>query len=80
MDQDVRHSIGNVAERSIHDVWFDAKTQTTFRNIALGIFACPDVCTKNCILKTPKQGQKAIAIGFGLPFQEAAKFANVLLF
>ena len=80
VDQDVLHSLGSVAERSIHDIWFDPANQTTFRNVALGIFKCPDVCTRNCVLQTPRQDVDQVAIGYGLPFEDAAKFADVLLF
>ncbi|MSO99084.1 MAG: radical SAM/SPASM domain-containing protein [Rhodospirillaceae bacterium] len=78
-DQNIGHSLGNVAERSIHDVWFDPITQTTFRNVALGIFDCPDVCTKKCVLKEPKQQATPVAKGFELPFGEAWQFADALV-
>lgn len=79
VDQEVLHSLGNVAERSIHDIWFDPRNQTTFRNVALGVFECPEICTKKCVLLPPQQNAKTISPGLGLPFDEAAGFADMLL-
>jgi len=79
MDQDVQHSLGSVAERTIHDIWFDPKNQTTFRNVAQGIFDCPDVCTKSCVLSAPKADVDVLLLGHGTPFEEASRFGEVLL-
>lgn len=79
LDQDVLHSLGSVAERSIHEVWFDPKNQTTFRNIALGVFECPEVCTKKCVLLPPQQNIDAANLGLGVSFEEAGRFADILL-
>lgn len=79
MDQDIKYSLGSVAERSIYDVWFDPVNQTTFRNIAMGINECPDACTKHCVLKPPKQNQTMVQLGFGVPWDEAFRFAGILL-
>jgi MoaA/NifB/PqqE/SkfB family radical SAM enzyme len=78
-DQDIGHSLGNVRERSIHDIWFDTVNQTTFRNIALGIFDCPDVCTQKCVLKAPKQNVSKVVAGYGLPYDEALDLASAQL-
>jgi MoaA/NifB/PqqE/SkfB family radical SAM enzyme len=78
-DQDIGHTLGNVRDRSIHDVWYDPATQTTFRNVALGIYDCPDVCTQRCVLKPPKQHVTKVAAGFGLPYQEAARLVDELI-
>jgi MoaA/NifB/PqqE/SkfB family radical SAM enzyme len=78
VDQDVLHSLGNVAERSICDIWFDHKNQTTFRNIALGVHECPDVCIQKCVLLPPRQNVNLTSPGYGLPFDDAARFAYVL--
>jgi len=80
MDQDVKHVLGNVATRSIHDIWYDPANQTTFRNIALGVYDCPDACTKDCVLKPPRQDAKQVQLGYGMAYEEAVRFANVLLF
>lgn len=53
-DQDSLHPLGDIHRRTIRDIWFDPENQTTFRNIALGVHACPAVCTEKCILKAPK--------------------------
>ena len=83
MDQDVLHSLGNVAERSIRDIWFDPKNQTTFRNVALGVYECPDACTQKCTLLPPRQATNTASLvahlGLSLPFDEAARFASILL-
>ena len=79
MDQDVLHSLGNVGERSIHDIWFDPKNQTTFRNVAQGVLECPDACTKSCVLAPPVQEFNAITLGHGLPIEQVALFADVML-
>lgn len=79
MDQDVLHSLGNVAERSIHDIWFDPHNQTTFRNVALGVHDCPEACTKKCVLLPPKRNVNAARVGLSLPCHEVARFADILL-
>lgn len=79
MDQDVLHSLGNVAERSIHDIWFDPRNQTTFRNVALGVFDCPDTCTEKCVLLPPQQNVDAANLGLSMSFEEALRFADILL-
>ena len=47
MDQDVLYSLGNVAERSICDIWFDHGNQTTFRNVALGVLSARKYAPRN---------------------------------
>ena len=79
VDQEVLHSLGNVAERSIHDIWFDPVNQTTFRNVALGVFECPEVCTRKCVLLPPQQNMDAANLGLSVSFDEAARFADILL-
>lgn len=79
MDQDVLHSLGNVAERSIHDIWFDPKNQTTFRNTALGVFSCPDSCMQKCVLLPPQQDVDIAPLGLSTSFEEASRFADLLL-
>ncbi len=79
VDQEVLHSLGNAAERTIHDIWFDSNNQTTFRNIALGVLECPEVCIRKCVLSPPQQNVKMIDLGLGLPFDEASRFADMLL-
>lgn len=49
-DQNTEHALGDLSLQSIRDVWFDRKTQDTFRSIALGVHGCPAVCFK-CVLK-----------------------------
>jgi MoaA/NifB/PqqE/SkfB family radical SAM enzyme len=71
-DQDRLHPLGDVKQRSIRDIWFDPQVQTTFRNIALGVNACPSVCTDKCVLAAPRSGATlAVSAGFALPFEDA---------
>jgi len=80
MDQEVLHSLGSVTERSIHDIWFDPKNQTTFRNVALGIYECPSVCTDKCVLKAPRNEPNMVApMGLNAPVDDAREFAEWLL-
>jgi MoaA/NifB/PqqE/SkfB family radical SAM enzyme/Tfp pilus assembly protein PilF len=79
LDQDVLHSLGNVMERSISDIWYDPKTQTTFRNVALGVHECPDACTQKCVLLPPRKNVNSTRPGLGLPFEKASQFADILL-
>lgn len=79
MDQDVLHSLGNVAEKSIHDIWFDPHNQTTFRNVALGVFDCPDSCIQKCILLPPKQNVDVAPLGVCMSFDDVSRFADILL-
>jgi MoaA/NifB/PqqE/SkfB family radical SAM enzyme len=78
LDQDVLHSLGNVGERGISDVWFDPVNQTHFRNMALGVKDVPHACVKHCILKEPRQDMTEAPIGLALPFSEALSMAKVL--
>ena len=80
MDQEVLHSLGNVAERSIYDIWFDRKNQTTFRNVALGVYECPSICTDKCVLKAPSTNANMMApMGLNAPVDDAIEFADWLL-
>jgi MoaA/NifB/PqqE/SkfB family radical SAM enzyme len=79
-DQDSLHALGDVSVRSIRDIWFDPQNQTTFRNIALGVNACPSVCTEKCVLAKPQPGAKlAVPSGFALPFEDAKSVLADLL-
>lgn len=79
LDQDVLHSLGNVAERSITDVWFDAQNQTHFRNMALGVGSVPCACVDYCILLPPRQNVTHAPIGLTLPFDVALFTAKDML-
>ena len=80
MDQEVLHSLGSVAERSIKEIWFDPKNQTTFRNVALGIYDCPSVCVEKCVLMTPKSdGHMMAPMGVNAPIGDAMEFVDWLL-
>jgi hypothetical protein len=52
-DQDVMHPIGNTNSETIEQIWYKMENQIKFRNIALGIPSCPEICTKHCHLKEP---------------------------
>ena len=67
-DQDALHPLGDVTQQSIKEIWFSRANQVMFRNIALGVHDCPDLCQR-CVLKEPMQGPGlAGSIGFSLPF------------
>lgn len=71
----------NVNDRAIREIWFGTASQTLFRNLAVGIYSCMEVCTQKCVmnmLDLPAQGA-LIALGMGLPYQEAQKFAEILI-
>ncbi len=51
-DQNGQHVLGDVATQTLEEIWYDAENQRTFRNIALGVDTCPDVCV-SCVLKRP---------------------------
>ncbi len=78
MDQNVKYSLGNVRERTIREIWFDRNSQTIFRNLALGVFEAPAVCTQECTLNIPKTDQSSVMLGLGMPFEDAFKFAQIL--
>jgi len=66
-DQDALHPLGDVTRQSIKEVWFARANQVMFRNIALGVHDCPELCQR-CVLKTPVPGPGLMAsIGFSLP-------------
>jgi MoaA/NifB/PqqE/SkfB family radical SAM enzyme len=70
-DQDSLHPLGDLKRQSIKEVWFSQANQVKFRNIALGVHECPDLCTKNCVLKEPRRGSALVAsAGFSLPLAE----------
>jgi sulfatase maturation enzyme AslB (radical SAM superfamily) len=52
-DQDVMHPIGDTNTETIDQIWYNEENQIKFRNIALGIPSCPEICTKHCHLKEP---------------------------
>lgn len=79
MDQDVLHSLGSVKDSTIHDIWFDEENQTTFRNIALGIGRCPDVCTNRCVLNTPKLFVSKIGVGYVISVDAATELAQTYI-
>jgi len=77
-DQNVKHCLGNVKERSIRDIWFDHRNQTLFRNLAVGVIDVPSVCTQECVLNPPETGRSSVAVGLGLSFDAALKISSVL--
>ena len=79
LDQDVLYCLGSVAEQSIQEIWFSARNQTTFRNLALGILDCPSSCTESCILEKPKSDVTNVGLGFALPLADAARCVVELL-
>lgn len=79
MDQEVLHSLGNVTERSIHDIWFDPGNQTTLRNVALGVFDCPSVCTDKCVLMKPRKLGMLAPEAVNAPFDEVMELTEWLL-
>lgn len=52
-DQDLVHVLGDTNSSTIEEIWFREDNQILFRNIALGLHPCPEVCTKLCHLKEP---------------------------
>ncbi len=69
-DQDSLHPLGDIHARTIRDIWFDPRNQTTFRNIAVGVYECPAVCTERCILKQPQTGPNlGTLVGYTVPFE-----------
>jgi MoaA/NifB/PqqE/SkfB family radical SAM enzyme len=76
MDQEVLHSLGSVTDRSIHDIWFDKKNQTTFRNVALGVFECPKVCTEKCVLMKPREEGMVAPVAVNAPFEDVMDFTE----
>lgn len=79
-DQDSLHALGDVHTRSIREIWFDPRNQTTFRNIALGIKTCPSLCTEKCVLAKPNTSPTLqAASGFALPFDTAKTHLAALL-
>ena len=70
-DQDSLHPIGDLTRQSIKEIWFSQANQVMFRNIALGINECPEICTKRCVLHEPRREPGLIAsAGFSLPIAE----------
>ena len=69
-DQDSRHPIGDLKRQTIKEVWFAPANQVMFRNIALGIHECPELCTKHCVLKEPNREPDLVAsAGYSLPIE-----------
>ena len=58
-DQNSEHVMGDINLQTIHDVWYAKKNQETFRNIALGVHGCPQVCYK-CVLKPTSKSLASI--------------------
>jgi len=64
-DQDLMHVIGDAKVETIDEIWFKRENQIVFRNIALGVGKCPNVCTKHCHLKAPSRS-RSLRWAFGL--------------
>jgi sulfatase maturation enzyme AslB (radical SAM superfamily) len=60
-DQDAAHTIGDANRETIDEIWFKEENQIRFRNIALGLRPCPELCTKSCHLKEPARPAPALA-------------------
>ncbi|HUA56274.1 MAG TPA: radical SAM protein [Candidatus Sulfotelmatobacter sp.] len=68
-DQDSLHPLGDVTRQTINEIWFAPTNQAMFRNIALGVHACPELCLR-CVLKEPMRGPGLTAsIGYSLPVE-----------
>jgi MoaA/NifB/PqqE/SkfB family radical SAM enzyme len=49
-DQNTEHVLGDVATRTLGEIWYDPDTQDVLRRIGLGLKACPSVCYR-CVMK-----------------------------
>jgi len=58
-DQNTEHILGDIQLQTLSEIWYSKQNQETFRNIALGVHGCPDVCFK-CILKPTSKGIESI--------------------
>ena len=58
-DQNTEHILGDIHLQTLSEIWYSKQNQETFRNIALGVHGCPDVCFK-CILKPTSKGIESI--------------------
>jgi radical SAM protein with 4Fe4S-binding SPASM domain len=58
-DQNTEHILGDIHLQTLSEIWYSRQNQETFRNIALGVHGCPDVCFK-CILKPTSKGIESI--------------------
>jgi MoaA/NifB/PqqE/SkfB family radical SAM enzyme len=71
-DQDSLHPLGDVTKQTIKEIWFSPANQVMFRNIALGVYQCPELCQR-CVLNPPRGGPDAMmasSIGMSLPIDE----------
>jgi MoaA/NifB/PqqE/SkfB family radical SAM enzyme len=69
-DQDVKGVMCNLKQQTIREVWYSPANQRAFRNIALGVGTCPDVCVKQCILNKPTHDDTNIHPAFLKDFGE----------
>lgn len=74
-DQNGRHVLGDVATRTLEEIWYDPVNQETFRNIALGVESCPDVCV-SCVLKRPTKSLAEVDPIRHAPFAELLSAAR----
>jgi len=77
-DQDALGELGDVSRQTIKEVWYGAATQRTLRNVGVGVYDCPSVCTKSCILKAPRQDFTTVPAAVGLPWEKAFALATQL--
>ncbi|MEO1090256.1 MAG: radical SAM protein [Pseudomonadota bacterium] len=68
-DQNTEHSLGNVAERTLYEIWYDRRSQETFRRVGLGLQGCPAVCYK-CVLKPSQRRLEDVEPIFYAPLAE----------
>jgi MoaA/NifB/PqqE/SkfB family radical SAM enzyme len=78
-DQVAAHVLGDVTRQTIDEIWYDERNQSTFRNIAAGVGACPQTCTKHCYLKEPDPA-RSMDPSFVRPIDELLSVAEERLF
>jgi radical SAM protein with 4Fe4S-binding SPASM domain len=71
-DQNTDFSLGNVRDKTLHEIWFDRKNQDTFRKIALGLSDCPSVCYKCVLVPSSRKIEDTEPVLWG-PFAELLK-------
>jgi hypothetical protein len=77
-DQDVRHELGAIQQQTVEEIWYSAKNQTTFRNLALGLSPCPEVCLK-CKLDAGRLrpiARARVGLGDGVSYDQALALAK----
>ena len=76
-DQNTEYVLGDVATRTLEEIWFDRANQDVLRRIGLGLKACPSVCYR-CVMKPTERSLDEVDPVLWGPFSQLVAAATRL--